>query len=141
VAGVDYIHKDFRDAPDGRDSYDAATLSLAKPFSANSLLQASYTLSSLRGTGNLAGDTPSALKLDAAYAYEWDPKTTATFGTSFRAIEGSPWQTTIDARVGLVRALTSPYLLTVTLDAMNLLDRQAGGTPPLAIRFGAKLSF
>jgi len=43
--------------------------------------------------------------------------------------------------VGIVRALTSPYLLTVTLDALNLLDRQAGGTPPLAIRFGARLSF
>ena len=29
----------------------------------------------------------------------------------------------------------------LTLDALNLLDRQAGGTPPLAIRFGARLSF
>ena len=142
VASLDYIHKDFRDALDGRDSYDAATLLLAKPFSANSLLQASYTLSSLRGPGrNIAADTPNVLKLDAAYAYEWDPKTTATFGSSFRAIEGSPWQTTVDVRVGIVRALTSPYLLTVTLDALNLLDRQAGGTPPLAIRFGARLSF
>src|SRR5919204_564883 len=111
VAGIDYIHKDFRDAPDGRDSYDAATLSLAKPFSANSLLQASYTLSSLRGSGNIPADAPTALKLVAAYAYEWDPKTTATLGSSFRAIEGSPWQTTIDVRVGVVRALTSPYLL------------------------------
>src|SRR5204863_214377 len=72
VASLDYIHKDFRDALDGRDSYDAATLSLAKPFSANSLLQASYTLSSLRGPGrNIAADTPNVLKLDAAYAYEW----------------------------------------------------------------------
>jgi outer membrane receptor protein involved in Fe transport len=141
VAGLDYVHKDFRDAPDLRDSYDAATVSLAKPFSASSLLQASYTLSSLRGPGNIAGDTPNVLKLDAAYAYEWDPKTTATAGASFRAIEGSPWQTTVDVRAGVVRALTSPYLLTITLDALNLLDRQAGGTPPLAVRFGARLSF
>jgi hypothetical protein len=141
VAGLDYVHKDFRDAPDGRDSYDAATLSLAKPFSASSLLQASYTFSSLRGSANSAADTPSAVKLDAAYAYEWDPKTTATAGFSFRAIEGNPWVTTVDVRLGVVRSLTSPYLLTLTLDALNLLDREAGGMPPLAIRFGARLSF
>jgi hypothetical protein len=141
VAGLDYVHKDFHDAPDGRDSYDAATISLAKPFSASSLLQASYTLSSLRGPGNIDGDAPNAVKLDAAYAYEWDAKTTATAGASFRAIEGNPWLTTVDVRFGVVRSLTSPYLLTVTLDALNLLDRQAGGAPPLAIRFGARLSF
>jgi hypothetical protein len=41
----------------------------------------------------------------------------------------------------MIRSLSSPYLLTVTLDAVNLLDRQAGGEPPLAIRFGARLSF
>ena len=141
VAGLDYVHKQFSDAPDGRTSYDGATLFVAKPFSASSLLQASYTLSSLRGAGNIAGDSPNAIKLDAAYAYEWSAKTTLTCGTSFRAIQSSPWQTTLDVRLGMIRALSSPYLLTVTLDAVNLLDRQAGGEPPLAIRFGARLSF
>src|SRR5439155_640976 len=64
VAGLDYVHKDFRDAPDGRTSYDGATLSLAKPFSASSLLQASYTLSSLDGPRTLAADAPNVIKLD-----------------------------------------------------------------------------
>jgi len=41
----------------------------------------------------------------------------------------------------MVRALTTPYLLTVMVDAMNLLAREAGGQPPLGIRFGARLSF
>jgi len=53
VCGLDYVHKDFRDAPDGRTAYDGATLSLAKPFSASSLVQASYTLASLRGSGTI----------------------------------------------------------------------------------------
>jgi len=141
VAGLDYVHKDFRDAPDGRTSYDGATLSLAKPFSASSLLQASYTLSSLQGSGAVAADAPNVIKLDAAYAYEWDAKTTATLGTSLRVIEGSPWQATMDVRAGIVRALTNPYVLTVTADVLNLFDRERGGTPPLAGRFSARLSF
>jgi carboxypeptidase family protein len=141
VAGLDYVHKEFSDAPDGRTSYDGATLFVAKPFSAGSLLQASYTLSSLRGSGAIAGDAPHALKIDAAYAYEWSPKTTFTLGSSFRAIQASPWQTTLDVRLGMVRALSSPYLLTVAVDALNLFDREAGGAPPLAIRFGVRLSF
>ena len=52
-----------------------------------------------------------------------------------------PWQATLDVRLGMIRSLSSPYLLTVTLDAVNLLDRRAGGEPPLAIRFGGRLSF
>jgi outer membrane receptor protein involved in Fe transport len=141
VAGLDYVHKDFRDAPDGRTSYDGATFSLAKPFSASSLLQASYTLSSLQGSRTVGADAANVIKLDAAYAYEWDAKTTATLGTSFRAIEGSPWQATVDVRAGVVRALTNPYVLTVTADVLNLFDRERGGTPPLAGRFSASLSF
>src|SRR5438046_1273943 len=86
VAGLDYVHKQFSDAPDGRTSYDGATLFVAKPFSASSLLQASYTLSSLRGAGNIAGDSPNAIKLDAAYAYAWSATTTLTRGTHLRAI-------------------------------------------------------
>jgi hypothetical protein len=141
VAGLDYVHKQFSGAPDRRSSYDGATLFVAKPFSAGSLLQASYTLSSLRGAGNIPGDAPNALKIDAAYAYEWSANTTLTFGSSFRAVQANPWQTTVDVRLGMVRALASPYLLTVTVDAMNLLAREAGGQPPLGVRFGGRLSF
>jgi hypothetical protein len=141
VAGLDYVHKQFKDAADGRTSYDGATLFVTKPFSASSLLGASYTLSSLRGSGGIPGSADNAFKLDLAYAYEWSPKTTITFGSSFRAVQGSPWETTLDARLGLVRALTSPYLLTLAVDALNLFDRETAATPPLAIRFGARLSF
>jgi hypothetical protein len=141
VAGLDYVHKQFGGSPDGRTSFDGATIFVAKPFSASSLLSASYTRSSLRGVGSIPGNAPNVFKLDAAYAYEWSARTTLSFGTSFRAIQASPWQTTVDVRLGMVRSLSSPYLLTVTLDALNLLDREAGGTPPLAIRFGARLSF
>ena len=139
--GLAYVHKKFSGAPDGRTSYDGVTASIAKPFFAGTLLRASYTRSSLRGAGEIPGDAPNAFKLDGAYAYEWSAKTTVTFGTSFRAIEGSPWLTTLDARLGFVRVLPTPYLLTVTVDALNLLDREEGGTPPLSIRFGARLSF
>jgi hypothetical protein len=40
-----------------------------------------------------------------------------------------------------VRALTSPYLLTFTIDGLNLFDQEANGMPPFALRFGARLSF
>lgn len=141
VGGLGYVHKRFDGALDGRTGYDAFTISLAKPFSASSLLRASYTHASLRGGAPLPGEAPNAFKLDAAYAYEWSANTTLTLGTSFRAIEGSPWLTTLDVRLGAMRALSNPYLLTLTVDALNLLGREAGGTPPLAIRFGARLSF
>jgi hypothetical protein len=91
--------------------------------------------------GAIPGDAPNALKLDAAYAYEWDAKTTATFGTSFRAVQSSPWLATLDVRAGVVRALTSPYLLTLTIDGLNLFDQESNGMPPFALRFGARLSF
>jgi hypothetical protein len=104
-------------------------------------LRASYTASTLRGPGQIPGDVPNAVRLDAAYAYEWDANTTLTFGGSFRAIEASPWVTTLDVRLAAVRILPPPYLLNVSVDALNLLDREDGGIPPLAIRFGARLSF
>ncbi|MGZ6125508.1 MAG: hypothetical protein ACXWLR_11150, partial [Myxococcales bacterium] len=141
VGGLGYVHKRFDGALDGRTGYDAVTVSVAKPFSTGSLLRASYTHASLRGGAPLPGEAPNSFRLDAAYTYEWSANTTLSLGTSFRAIEASPWQTTLDVRLGAVRALSSPYLLALTLDALNLLDRQAGGTPPLAIRFGARLSF
>jgi Carboxypeptidase regulatory-like domain/TonB dependent receptor len=141
VAGVDYVHKQFGGSADGRTSYDGATVFVAKPFSASSLLTASYTRSTLRGSSSVSANAPNVFKLDAAYAYEWDPRTTFSMGTSFRAIEASPWQTTIDVRLSVIRTLSSPYLLAFNVDALNLLDREAGGTPPLAIRFGGRLSF
>jgi len=141
AGGLGWVHKQFSGAPDGRTSFDALTLSLEKPFSAGALLRASYTLSSLRGPAPMPDDAPNAFKLDAGYAYEWDPRTTLTLGTSFRAIEASPWQTTIDARLGVVRMLPPPYVATLTVDVLNLLAREAGGMPPLSIRFGGKLSF
>ncbi len=141
VAGLDYVHKQFGGAPDGRTSYDGATVFVAKPFSANSLLSASYTRSTLRGASSVSANAANVFKLDAAYAYEWSPRTTFSFGTSFRAIQASPWQTTLDVRLSMVRSLSSPYLLALNVDALNLLDREAGGMPPLAIRFGGRLSF
>ena len=141
VAGLDYVHKQFGGSPDGRTSYDGATIFVAKPFSASTLLSASYTRSTLRGSDNVLANAPNVFKLDAAYAFEWSPRTTLTFGTSLRAIQASPWQTTLDVRLAMVRSLSSPYLLALNVDALNLLDREAGGTPPLAIRFGGRLSF
>lgn len=141
VGGLGYLHKQFDGALDGRTGYDAFTVSLAKPFSASSLLRASYTRASLRAGAAIPGEAPNVFKLDAAYAYEWSAKTTLTLGTSFRAIDASPWQTTLDVRLGMMRALSSPYLLALTVDALNLLGSEAGGMPPLAIRFGARLSF
>jgi hypothetical protein len=141
VGSLGYVHKMFDGAPDGRTSYDAVTASLAKPFSFGSFLRASYTYSSLRGNGEIAEDAPNQIKLDAAYSYEWSAKTTLLAGTAFRAIEGSPWTTTLDVRVGMVRALSAPYVLALNLDVFNLLNRQEGGAPPLAIRFGGRLSF
>ena len=141
VGSLGYVHKMFDGAPDGRTKYDAVTVSVAKPFSFGSLLRASYTYSSLRGNGEIAEDAPNQIKLDAAYSYEWTAKTTLLAGTAFRAIEGSPWTTTLDARVGMVHLLSAPYVLALNLDAFNLLNRQEGGQPPLAIRFGGRLSF
>ena len=141
TGGLLYVHKMFDGALDGRSSYDALTISVAKPFSFGTLLAASYTYSSLRGASDIPEDAPSQVKLDAAYAYEWDAKTTLTGGASFRAIETSPWTIALDARLGLSRILSNPYVLALNLDVFNLFDRQEGGQPPLAIRFGARLSF
>ena len=58
--------------------------------------------------------------------------------SAFRAIDARPWLTTLDARLGAVRVLPQLYLLTLTLDALNLLDREEGGADALARR-GARL--
>ncbi|HEY6909721.1 MAG TPA: TonB-dependent receptor [Myxococcales bacterium] len=166
-------------------TYDGVTLSLARRFAEGWFLQASYTLSSLRGdyagpfraesleqdphltseyarpgslfnrSGPLPGDAPQVIKLDGAYAYEYSPRTTFTLGVAFRAIQGAPlnylardpqspqagetesfvlprgsagrlpWQTTLDLRFGMGYALTGNYTLAVTLDLLNVLNRQS----------------
>lgn len=213
VAGIDYTHRTLGRAvedvagvvtnpAEASRTYDGVTLALAKQFSQGYLLQASYTLSSWRGTytgpseldvaslanrsGALPGDMPQVFKLDGAYAYEYSPKITFTFGGVFRAFQGAPvsflardpaapqagetasfvlprgsagrlpWQTTLDLRGGFTYALTASYAATVTLDLLNLFNRQTAtaederysldpsgvapqppGTPLASIRNGA----
>jgi hypothetical protein len=101
-------------------TYDGVTLGVSRRFAEGYFLQASYTLSSLRGnyagpfraesldadphltsefarpaslvnrSGPLPGDTPQVIKLDGAYAYEYTARTTFTLGLAFRAIQGAP---------------------------------------------------
>lgn len=101
-------------------TYDGVTLAVARRFAEGYFLQASYTVSSLRGnyagpfraesldqdphltseyarpasllnrSGPLPGDAPQVIKLDGAYAYEYGPRTTMTVGLAFRATQGAP---------------------------------------------------
>ncbi len=100
--------------------YDGVTLSVNKAFADNYLVTASYTWSSYRGNypglfrsengqldpnilseydllsllpnknGPLPGDVPNSFKVDGAYVYELDAKTTLNFGGNFRADQGTP---------------------------------------------------
>lgn len=106
VLGIDYIHKFFRPG-----LYDAATISLARPFAQSWLVQASYTYA--------ARDQGVALKLTSAYAYEWTPRTTFTLGESLHVIDTA----LLDVRAGISHALSSAYLLTIAADAMDVLSR------------------
>lgn len=129
VASIDYTHK---------RNFDGVTLSVGKPLSQNYLLQASCALSS----STALYDARSILKLDAAYAYEWTARTTVTLGTAVHAVNSSAWAIGVDARAGLRHALSSTYLLALNFDVLNALDHQADATEgPLALRFGASLSF
>jgi hypothetical protein len=129
VASIDYTHK---------RNFDGVTLSVGKPLSQNYLLQASCALSS----STALYDARSILKLDAAYACEWTARTTVTLGTAVHAVNSSAWAIGVDARAGLRHALSSTYLLALNLDVLNALDHQADLTEgPLALRFGASLSF
>jgi hypothetical protein len=129
VASIDYTHK---------HNFDGVTLSVGKPLSQNYLLQASCGLSS----STALYDGRSILKLDAAYAYEWTARTTVTLGTAVHAVNSSAWAIGVDARAGLRHALSSRYLLALNFDVLNALDHQADLTEgPLALRFGASLSF
>ena len=108
VASVEYIHKTI--------PYDAVTIALAKPFSQDYLVQASYTW-------------PSAVKFDAAYLYEWTPRTSASLGASFHAIEANPWNTSLDLRATYE---LRDILRQMATRALKMLDNE-GLCPPQVI--------
>lgn len=174
LAALDYVHRQEDSAAAPQPVYDGATLSLGKRFSENYLVQASYTLSSARGAPEgfgaapvpglppallaasapgLAADAPNAFKLDAAWVDELSPLTSLTFGALLRAFEGAalsgvrrlPWQTELDLRFAVTRALSPTYNLALDLDVLNVLDERVttltGPTRPLTARAGVRLSF
>ena len=122
VGSIDYTHK---------RAFDGVVLSVGKHLSENYLLQASYALSS---------SSPSSIfKLDAAYAYEWTPKTTVSLGLALQAAAG---KLGLDLRAALRYALTQTYQLALNADLLNGLNQQQDVTePPLAARLSAALSF
>ena len=122
VASIDYTHK---------RAFDGVVLSIGKHLSENYLLQASYALSS---------PLPSSLfKLEAAYAYEWTPKTTVSLGVALQAASS---KLGLDLRAALRYALTEAYQLALNADLLNALNHQADATePPLSARLSAALSF
>ena len=116
AAGIDYTR---------RPLYDGVTATIAKPLSQNYLLQLSWT----HAWWSVATDI---VKLDAAYAYEWTPRSTLTLGTALRAIRGAGWQTDLAARGAFVYELSSAVHLAVNLDVLD---------NPATARAGATLSF
>ena len=124
VASFDYTHK---------RAYDAATFSIGKQFSENYLLQASFALAPSPG---------DVLKLEAAYVYEWSPKTSFSLGTAVHAVDGPAWEFGVDARAAVRHALSSTYQLAVNLDVLNATNHQSSpAEAPVAVRAGATLSF
>lgn len=103
--------------------------------------------------GPLPGDSPNAVKINGAYVYELDARTSLTLGLSFDARQGGPtnylaagnvfygpgavfilprgsgprlpWQTQLNLRAGVQRMLSKDYTLGFTLDAFNVFNRQA----------------
>ena len=122
VASLDYTHK---------RAFDGVVLSVGKHLSENYLLQISYALSS---------PSPSSIfKLDAAYAYEWTPKTTVSLGVALQAARS---RLGLDLRAALRYALTEAYQIGLNADLLNALNHQADASePPLSARFSAALSF
>jgi Carboxypeptidase regulatory-like domain/TonB-dependent Receptor Plug Domain len=161
--------------------YDGVTLSVNKAFSDSYLVTASYTWSSFRGNypglfrsengqldpnilseydllsllpnkkGPLPGDVPNSFKVDGAYVYELDAKTTFNFGANFRADEGTPlnylgahplygpseafilprgsagrlpWTWSINARAQATYKMTKDYSLGLTVDLFNVTNNQ-----------------
>jgi outer membrane receptor protein involved in Fe transport len=103
--------------------------------------------------GPLPGDVPNSFKFNGAYVYEVDASTTVNLGASFDARQGGPsnylsagnpvygagsvfvlprgsgprlpWQTQLNLRVGIARKLNKNYTLGFSIDAFNVLNRQA----------------
>ena len=109
-ASLDYVHTSL--------PYDSVIAALQKPFAESSLLRLSYAW-------------PQAVKADLAYLYEWTAKTSASLGASFRAIEGTPWDVQLAARVAVTHALSPDHALTALVD---------GFTNPAAVRGGLRIS-
>ena len=124
VASADYSRRGVR---------NGFVFSLGKHLSENYLLQLSYA------TGLSPSSLGSLFKLEAAYAYEWTPKTTVSLGTALQAAGG---KLGLDLRAGLRHALTPDSQLALNADLLNAFDHQADLTePPLSARFSAALSF
>ena len=168
--------------PPPRRVYDGITLSMNKNFSDSYLLTASYTYSQYRGNypglfnaannqldpnilseydllsllpnkdGPLPGDVPNSFKLDGAYVYELDAKTSLNLGGNFRADEGTPlntlgahplygpseafvlprgsagrlpWQWSVNLRANAAYKVSKDYSLGLTLDLFNVTNNQA----------------
>jgi len=168
--------------PVPRRVYDGITFAVAKQFSDNWLVNASYTWSSFRGNypglvnnttgqldpnllseydllslepnkdGPLPGDEPNQFKVDAAYVFEVNAKTTVNIGGNIRVDQGTvltylgahplygpgeayilprgsdgrlPWEWSINLRGAVNYKLTKDYTLGATLDIFNLTDNQA----------------
>ena len=162
--------------------YDAITMSVNKNFADNYLVTASYTYSQYRGNypglfnaingqldpnilseydllsllpnkdGPLPGDIPNSLKLDAAYVYEIDAKTSLNLGGNVRADEGQPlnylgahplygpseafilprgsagrlpWQWGLNLRANGTYKVSKDYSVGLTVDLFNVTNNQA----------------
>jgi hypothetical protein len=162
--------------------YDGVTFSVRKDFSENYMMTASYTYSYYRGNypglfrpengqldpnitseydlvsllpnrnGPLPGNTPNSFKIDGAYVYELNARTTLQFGGNFRADQGGPinylgahplygageafilprgsagtlpWTYSINVRAAAAYKLTSDYNLGFSVDVFNLTNQQA----------------
>lgn len=147
VAGAGYQHLSLQ----GRH-YDGVTLFLRKPFAENYLLSASYTLSRVSGAF-AADDGPHAFKLDLAYLYELDARTSLSLGTAVRLFDlATGLLGEIDLRLAGTRKLGKDLSASLTVDLFNLTDGRARDPSgfvfgvvedqlPFSLRGGAALSF
>lgn len=146
VAGLVYE----RSSLDQRN-YDGVTAFARKPFADSYLLSASYTLSRLRGVNR--GDNPgNAFKLDLAYLYELDARTSLSLGAAVRLLDlETAFYKEVDLRLSGTRKLGAALAASLTLDLFNLTNSTAPvptpfpglvqAQPPLSLRGGAALSF
>ena len=146
VAGVEFDHATLA----ARRS-DGVTLLVRKPFAENYLLSASYTLSRLVGA-YAADDAPHVFKLDLAYLYEVDARTSVSAGAAVRLFDlATALVNEIDLRLVGTRKLGAALAASATVDLFNLTDSRAavpaffpgavGQQLPFSLRAGASLSF